>query len=376
MRPPDGGRWLPNCQGSAVEPSAPAVNTERKEPMKAAVYRGPGQLVVEDVPEPVCDAAGAVVEVEACAICGTDRKVVTVGNPKFKPPQVLGHEFVGRIVEVGRAADGAKVGERVTMATTIGCLQCRYCRSGRTNLCAAPTPISSHYPGAFARYVAIPPKGVAGGFLIPCPADVAAPAACLTEPLSCVLNGQQIAGVAFGKSVVIIGSGPIGCLHVYAARAAGATEVYLTGTNAWRNARAREMPVDEVIDARAEDWMARVTALTRDGADICIVTASRPEPQVQALEVVRKGGTVNLFASLPSETAMLTLNSRTIHYREISVTGVSDSTAEHARLAMKMIAAGRVDARRLVTHELPLDRIAEGIELMKSGECLKVVVFP
>jgi L-iditol 2-dehydrogenase len=175
--------------------------------MRAAVYYGPGDIRVEDRPEPAPAVDNLIVQVRGCCVCGTDLKLATIGNPRCHPPRIIGHEMVGQIVHVGGEVRGFALGDRVTLATTIACGNCLYCARGLGNLCPNAKPISYDYDGAFAPYLAIPPLALAGGNVIRVPDGVPDDAAALSEPLSCALNAQQIAGVKYAVAAIGIGSG-------------------------------------------------------------------------------------------------------------------------------------------------------------------------
>jgi L-iditol 2-dehydrogenase len=345
--------------------------------MRAAIYRGIGELVLEEIPAPSADPGGLVIAVEACAICGTDVKALMIGNPRMKPPLVLGHELVGRVVEVGQGTEGFAISERVTMATTIPCGRCELCQRGLPNLCNQARCIGTNYDGAYAELMAIPSSAVERGNVFKVPDSVDSEAAALTEPLSCVINAQLISGVGQGKSVVVVGAGPLGALHVQVARAYGAGPVFITQRSEPRLSMARQLGADAVIDATSEEAIAAVRRLTGGrGADVVIVAAPNAEAQERALEMAAKGGVVNLFASLPREAPYLRLNSRLIHYNQISLTGASDSAAQHVRMALDLLARGQINAKAIITHRFPLEEIYQGFEVMKRKEGLKVVIRP
>ncbi len=345
--------------------------------MKAAVFEGLERLTVQEVAAPPLEPGGLMVKIEACAICGSDLKTLRLGNPRFEPPQIIGHEFVGTVIEVGQGAEGFNVGERVTMATSISCGRCDLCHRGLGNLCSNMVRISADFPGAFAQLMPIPAIAVRRGNVLKVPDSLSNQAGALAEPLSCVINSQQIAGVGAGHTVVVIGAGPMGIMQAEAAKAHGATRVIITQRSHPRLEMAKGFDVDAVIDAKNEDAVARVLELSGGlGADVVMVTAPSRQAQEQALEMTRKSGVVNLFASLPRDEAYLSLNSRLIHYGQIAVTGASDSAPQHVELALKFLDAGQINTEKLITHRLPLDGIRDGFKAMRDKVSLKVVVCP
>jgi L-iditol 2-dehydrogenase len=223
----------------------------------------------------------------------------------------------------------------------------------------------------------IPALALANGHVIPVPQGVPAAQAALAEPLSCAVNSLENCQIAAGDTVVVLGAGPMGLMNVCVARGLGAGRVILSEVSPRRLAQARKFDVDVLVNPLQEDLPAIVKDATGGlGADVVIVAAPAAPPQELALQLVRKRGTVCLFASLPVGGEMLSLNSRLVHYGELRLVGTSDSTPAHVRKAVELIARGAVPAAMLVSHVLPLDGIFTAYELMQSGEALRVVLEP
>lgn len=345
--------------------------------MKAAVYHAPGDIRVEDRPEPRPAPDNLVVRVRCCAICGTDIKIATIGNPRCHPPRIIGHEMVGDVVHVGSDVTGFAVGDRITLATTLACGSCDYCRLGLGNMCPNAKPISYDFDGAFAELLAVPPMALAGGNAVKVPDNVPDEHAALAEPLSCVINAQEIAGVKAGDRVLVLGGGPLGALHAAVAVALGAAHVMIVQRSEPRLSMLRKIAGIHVIDGGQEDVVEVVRERTSNlGADVVIVCAPNREAQERSINYARKGGAVSLFASLPKGDSDITLDSRAIHYGELRVTGASDSRPEHVVRALELMASGKLDLSQMITHRLPLSDIHQGFELMKSKQSLKVMVYP
>ena len=345
--------------------------------MKAAVYYAPGDIRVEERPEPAPTTDNLIVQVRACAICGTDLKLATIGNPRCHPPRIIGHEMVGEIVHAGADVPWFAPGERITLATTVACGNCPYCDRGLGNMCPNAKPISYDFDGAFAQYVAIPPMALAGGNVIKLPEAVPDDAAALSEPLSCAINAQELAGLKASDRVLIVGGGPLGALHAEVAKALGAADVMVVQRSEPRLSLLRRLRDVHVIDGAAEDVAMVVKERTEGlGADVVIVCAPSREAQEQAIGLARKGGAISLFASLPKGASDITLDSRIIHYGELRVVGASDSRPEHVTRAVQMMAAGKIDWERLITHRLPLAEIHAGLKLMQEKQSLKVLIYP
>ena len=345
--------------------------------MKSAVYYAPGDIRIEERPEPKRERSDVVARVRCCAICGTDLKLATVGNPRCQPPRIIGHEMVGEVVHAGEDVDILAVGDRITLATTIACGNCPYCSLGLGNMCPGATPISYSYDGAFAELLGIPPAALLGGNVISVPDCVDDESAALAEPLSCAINAQQLAGVRSGDKVLIIGGGPLGALHAVLAKSYGASEVMVVQRSEPRLSLLQKLKGITVIDGAHEDVGRAVSERTSSlGADVVIICAPSREAQEESLRLARKGGSISLFASLPKDDADITLDSRMIHYNELRLVGASDSRPEHVRQAIALMAEGRLDLKPIITHRVSLDNLWDGLQLMMNKQSLKVMVYP
>jgi L-iditol 2-dehydrogenase len=349
--------------------------------MLAVVYTNNDKLELQDMPDPICAPDGLLCRVESTAICGSDVKMFNAPDARVTPPQIVGHEFCATVIEVGSDLESRgcdfKVGDRVAMATTLGCMACEYCWAGQTNLCANVMPVSRAFPGAFASHIPISWEGLRGGNTIKIPENLPDDGACLAEPLSCAVNAQQLAGVSAGQTVVVIGGGPLGALNAELARANGATKVYVTQRSKMRQELLANLRIDGVIDAGSDDPVEEVKRLTDGlGADVVIVTAPDAGAQESALLMARKGGMVNLFSGLPRGGSEVRVDSRLVHYGEISITGGSDSTARHVQIAVDMLAGGNIEWEKIVTHRFPLSEFFDAMQIMTDRSGLKVVVKP
>jgi len=345
--------------------------------MKAAIYYGPADIRVEDRSEPVPAEDNLLVEIRCCAICGTDLKLATIGNPRCHPPRIIGHELVGHLTHVGSQVDGFVMGERVTLATTIACNNCAYCALGLGNVCPNAKPISYDFDGGFAEMLEIPPVAIAGGNVIKVPDCVPDEAAALSEPLSCAINAQELAGVKTGDNVVVLGGGPLGALHAELAKALGAAKVMLVQRSEPRLSLLRQLKDVLVINSAKEEVEAVVKAETGGlGADVVVVGAPTREAHESSIKLARKGGAISLFASLPSGASEITLDSRVIHYGELHIVGASDSRPEHVSKAVQLMADGKIDTSAIITHRVSLENIHEGLGLMKNKQSMKVLVYP
>lgn len=345
--------------------------------MKAVVYHAPGDIRVETVPVPSCGEDELRVKIDACAVCGTDLKTYLHGNPRIKAPMVMGHEFTGLIETVGERVAGFAVGERIVMATSVSCGKCAYCKRGWPNLCADLVPMGFSYPGGMAEYTTIPARAIANGHVVKVPEGVAAEHAALAEPLSCTVNACENCHIGQGDTVLVIGAGPMGIMNACMAREFGAAKLIVAEINDTRLAMCEPFGFDRLVNPATEDLADVVMAETDGiGADVAIVAAPAAPPQEGAPLLVRKRGTVCLFASLPKGKSTISVDSRPIHYGELRIVGTSDSTPAHVARAVQLLSGGSIPADQLASHVLGLDDLFKAYELMQSGESLRVVLKP
>lgn len=349
--------------------SAAAVGGDR------VVYRAPKDVVIERSAEPPALRDGEVlVRVEACAICGTDVKAFHKGNPRIRPPQTMGHEFAGTVESACDGTGVPKPGARVVMATTIGCGECRYCRAGRSNLCRSAEAIGFHYPGGMAPWLAIPERAVRLGHLVEV-GELETGVAVLAEPLSCVVNGLSRLPWVEIRNVLVLGLGPLGFLHALTLRARGVERVVCSEYPGARADLARELGFNEVVSP--EEMDGRYLELSgQEGFDLVIVAAPNNTALAKSPTYARKGGYVSFFASLAQGEEMLAVNSRTIHYGELTVYGTSDSTPAHVREAVSLLQRETGAFARLVTHRLPNRRFHQAMDEIAAGRAVKVVLIP
>lgn len=350
--------------------------------MKASVFKGPGNFTVEEVPTPQISEGEVLLRVLACGLCGTDVKVFTNGHRAVTPPRITGHEIVGEVLESKSSAAGVASGDRVLVVAPVGCMKCEFCLKGEQNIC--PQVVNDVHAfgytmdGGFAEYLRIPKEAADQGVLIPIPkTNLPATAFAVCEPLSAVINGQEKLRIGSHDTVVVIGAGPIGCMHVYLAHAKGAKRIIFADSNAERLALASGTPTDVFIDNSKEDLVARVMQETEGrGADVVIIAAPAPSLQADAIQMAAIKGRVSFFAGLAKGTPSPLIDTNAIHYREIEVYGAFGANPRHYREALQAVLDGSVDAARLITHTIPLADIAEAVRIAQSGKSVKVVVVP
>lgn len=342
--------------------------------MKAAFFEGPGKIVIRETPDPVCPPGGLLTKVEACAICGTDLRAFEFGS-RHKG-RITGHEIVATVVEVGEGVTGFRVGDRVADCP-VTCGMCRYCRAGSNNLCLQRGKIGGWPQGGFAELRAVLPSAVEGGFVVKIPGHIPPEQATLIEPLACVVNGNEKLDFEQGCSVAVLGSGPIGILHLILAKRRGAGRVIMVDLLDARLEQAAAFGADNVVNGAKTDPVEEILRLTGGGGvDIAIVACVSAKAQAQALEMAARMGQVLMFAGLPDTSPTATLNTNLIHYHELRVVGARSSVKRQWDEALELILSKQVDASRIVTHTVPLEGIQDGFALIKSGKSLKVAVIP
>jgi len=348
--------------------------------MRAAVLEEVNKIVVKDIPTPRCDPRSILIKVNSCAICGTDVRIFSYGQKNVEMPFIIGHEVAGIVAEIGKEikknSKDLKEGERVVIFPAISCGECDFCQRGLYNLCSYKQSVGYTIPGGFAEFLLLP--GFAIRNLIRIPEKVSFDEASLTEPLACCINGQRFLEISPGDTVVVIGAGPIGCMHSQLAKCYGATKIILIDLLESKLNLARDIDPQLIfVNSSKENPVRRVLEETTGrGAEKVIVACSSGRAQQEALEMASKGGRVLFFAGLPENNSFVNLNSNLIHYKELSIFGSFASMFWENKLALNLIESGQVKAKEMISHTFPLSQIVEGINLVKEGKALKVVITP
>jgi len=346
--------------------------------MKAVRFHGPGDVRFEDVPEPFAGPGEVKLRVRNCSTCGTDVKIFRFGHHHIVPPRTMGHEIAGEVTEVGAGVDDWMAGDPAQVIAAIPCGQCAECRRGSMSVCPNQESMGYHYDGGFAEYLVVPAKVLAVGGLNRIPDGVSFEEASIAEPLACVLNGQNLARVGSGDDVVVVGSGPIGCLHVRLARARGASRVFLVELNRERLDRAAALvEPDAAICAAGADPVDEIAKLTDGrGADVVVTAAASGAAQEQAVRMAARQGRISFFGGLPKDAPIIALDANLVHYRELTIVGANGSSPADNAEALGLIAAGTVPVADLVTHRLPLDAALTAFDLVADGRAIKVTIEP
>ena len=339
--------------------------------MRTAVYYNNRDVRVEARPVPQVCAGEILVKVMTSGICGSD---VMEWYRIKKAPLVLGHEIAGDIAAVGEGVTRYKPGDRVFVSHHIPCNTCRYCLRGYHTACE--TLHSTNYdPGGFAEYIRIPRLNVDRGVFV-LPDEISYDAGVFVEPLACVVRGQRVADLQPGQSVLILGSGISGVLHLLLAKSLGAGRIAATDVSPFRLDMARQFGADGVFDAR-EDVPSCLREVN-DGrlADLVIVCTGALSAFRQALQSVDRGGTILCFATTePGVDLPVPLNE--FWRNEIKLVPSYGNSPLDATVAIELIRSGRVPVERMITHRLPLEQTGLGFHLVaEGGDSMKVVIEP
>jgi L-iditol 2-dehydrogenase len=339
---------------------------------RVAMYYSNRDVRLEELPLPRVGPGEMLVRVEASGICGSD---LMEWYRKDKVPLVLGHEIAGVVAEVGAGVTSFAMGDRVVATHHVPCNTCAHCLRGNHTVCE--TLRRTHFdPGGFCEYVRLEPAHIDRGVL-KLPDEVTLEEATFVEPLGCALRAQRRAGLLPGRSVLVIGSGIAGLLHVQAARAAGASPIVAVDVRESRLELAKRLGADATIPATA-DVPARLRALNGGRlADLVIVCAGAAAAIEQGLKAVERGGTVVLFA--PTEAgATIPISVNDVFWRtDVTLTTSYAAGLEDLAQALELIRGRRVDVAGMITHRVSLAETGRGFALLLDGrEAVKVIVEP
>lgn len=346
--------------------------------MKAAIIKSPGVIRVEEVPTPTCAEGEVLLKIEACALCGTDQRVLK--GEKHVDVDIVGHEIVGTVEAVGDSVTGIGLGERYAVQTVIGCGTCPMCKVHRENLCENGfDAIGYQWNGGFAEYMIMPKRGVDQGCLIPIGRDMSAEVGSLLEPLSCCINGMRCIPMEEAEHVVVFGGGIIGVLNGLVAKARSAKKVTVMDVSQARlDLLARlGLPFDNLVNSAQNDpvdWVRQNT--DGRGADAVVVAASVKSLVATGLKMLARSGHLSIFAGMPKSDPVDMIDLNLIHYPELHVHGANSSVMRDYIEARDMLESGRIDGARLVTHRFSLNDFNTAVATQgnPASGALKVVV--
>ncbi|MFC1807892.1 zinc-dependent dehydrogenase [Candidatus Omnitrophota bacterium] len=340
--------------------------------MKVAMYYSNKDVRLEDMPMPNIGKGEILMRIHATGLCGTD---VVEWYRADKVPLVLGHEVAGEIASVGAGVDGFKEGDRISASHHVPCGECRYCLDGHETVCETLRS-TKFYPGGFGEYVRLPAINVTKG-IYALPENVSYEEATFIEPLACVLRGQRLAGVTKDKSVLVIGSGISGALHIKLAKANGASKVIATDISDYRMQKAKEYGSDVVVLATEDVPESVCKANGGRLADIVILCTGAKSALMQALNSVDRGGAILFFAATEKDlTIPLPVNDVFWRNEITLISSYAGSPKDHKE-ALELIASGKIKVADMITHRLSLAQAQEGFKLVAAAnESMKVIIEP
>ena len=324
--------------------------------MKAAVLVAPGQFDVRAVPLPSVGADDVLIRIERCGICGTDVHIFNGHYAAESLPLIPGHELAGTIAEVGSAVSGLTVGQRAVVDINLACGHCFYCRRNELLNCASISQIGIGQDGAFAEYISVPQRQV-----IPVPPDMPFEAMALVEPVACVVRATKKARVEIGQSVVVLGAGPIGNIHIQLLRLAGAAPVIVLEADPVRAQLALSCGADAVC-ADARELADTVSDMTDGrGADVVVECVGVPELYRLAFETIRPGGHVSAFG-LAGEGQTHALPLLETVLKENSLKGSVAGMGQDMHDAVTLLRHGRLQTGAFTGGTLEIDRIQSAFD--------------
>ncbi len=339
--------------------------------MRVAMYYNNRDVRLEEMPVPKIGPGELLVKVIASGICGSD---VMEWYRIKKAPLVLGHEIAGEIVEAGKGVEGFGIGDRVFVSHHVPCGECHYCLNGNETVCETLRNTNFN-PGGFAEYIRVPQINVLKG-TFHLPEKMSYDEGAFIEPLACVVRGQRRAGMKAGKSVLIIGGGLSGILHLQLARHSGAECVVVTDIVEYRFEAARRFGADAAIHA-GEDVRARLREINEGRlADLVIICAGAEQAVLQGLHSVERGGTILLFAPPAPEATF------PMAFYEMWRDGITFTTSYAGgpidiAEAIRLIGSQNINVRDMITHRLGLAETGLGFQITaKAQDSLKVIVEP
>jgi L-iditol 2-dehydrogenase len=340
--------------------------------VRVGMYYSNNDVRVEEMPVPQIGAGELLIRIEASGICGSD---VMEWYRRDKVPLVLGHEIGGEVVEVGEGVRRYKKGDRVSASHHVPCNTCRYCLKGHYTVCE--TLRRTHFdPGGFAEYVRLPAINVDRGVYL-LPDEVSYEEATFIEPVACVFRSLKMVRFQPGQTVLVIGSGIAGLLHVQLAKALGAGRIVATDIVERRLEAARQLGADVVLHAR--EVVPSQLRKVNDGslADLVLVCAGARSAQIQGMESAERGGTVLFFAPTdPGVTVPLSINNLFFRNDITLTTSYAGSPGDHVE-ALELIRLPRLRVKEMISHRFGLAEIGEAFRLVaEATDSIKVIIEP
>jgi threonine dehydrogenase-like Zn-dependent dehydrogenase len=346
--------------------------------VKAAVFKGPGNLTLDERDIPAIRDEEVLVKVHAAAICGTDLKIHRGGHFRVGEGDtvVLGHELAGEIVKIGSHVSGWSVGQRVSVVPNIGCGKCDMCRRGLNNMCPDYDAFGINIDGGFQQYMVVTAAALYGGNLFEIPKTMDYEAATLVEPLSCCFNGWKDLHVTPEDRVLVLGTGPIAGFFLQLAKAYGARQVIVVGRRDSRLEEIAGLGATDTVNSSTVDVVDEVMRLTGGaGVDVALTCAPAPELQVQAIAILARYGRMNFFSGLNKGTKV-EIDTNKVHYWGLKLLGSTGSSVEDYARSLRLVESGQIDVTQVVTHRFAMNKAVDAFDHALAGKGMKTLVLP
>ena len=340
--------------------------------MRVAMYYNNRDVRIEEMPRPKIASNELLFKVMACGICGSD---VLEWYRVKKAPLVLGHEACGEIIEVGSEIKKYKPGDRVFVSHHVPCNKCRYCLSGNHTVCET-LHTTNFFPGGFSEYVRVPAINIENGGVFLLPKEISFEEGTFIEPLACVIRGQRMLGLKKEETLLILGAGISGLLHLLVARAKGIKRIIVTDVNAYRLKAAEELGADAVLNAES-DVQSELRRMNENRlADTVIISTGAYPAFLQALKCVDRAGAIMCFASTdPQVTLPVPVNE--FWRQSIKIMHSYGNSPQDAVEAIELMRSGKIPLKKMITHCLSLEETDLGFRLVaEAKDCIKVIIQP
>ncbi|GAB4419075.1 MAG: alcohol dehydrogenase catalytic domain-containing protein [Thermodesulfovibrionales bacterium] len=338
--------------------------------MLAAILVEPNRIEIQEIETPKPSKGEVLVKIKTALTCGTDLKAFLRGHPMIPMPGPFGHEFSGIISDVGRGVKGFKAGDEIMAVHSAPCLKCRYCRKKLYNLCE--NIMNTKVLGAFAEYILLPSNIVKQNLFYK-PESLSFEDAAFLEPLSCVVHGMREINIRRGDKVLIIGTGPIGLLHLPLTKLKGA-EVIITGLELERLVIAKGLGADAAIEP--SELVNAVKEFTGGiGVDLVFECTGHLDVWEKSVNYVRRGGTVVLFGGVKTGT-VVTYDTCRLHYDEITLKGVFHFTQKDVKEAYELLSGTTINVSPMISGHYPLNELHIALDRLSRGEGIKYAIVP
>jgi L-iditol 2-dehydrogenase len=339
--------------------------------MRVAVYYNNKDVRIEEMPVPEINEDEILIKIVASGICGSD---VLEWYRIKKAPIVLGHEIAGTVHKAGKNVKNFKIGDRATATHHVPCMKCHYCRNGHHTACETLHKTNFH-PGGFAEYVRIPKMNVELGTL-KLPDNVSFDEGTFVEPLGTVVRAQRLANLKENQTLLVVGSGVSGLMHIKLAKANGIKKIITVDINEYRLDAAKRFGADFVFDAR-EDILEKLKEANEGRlADLVIVCTGVLSAAKQALQCIDKGGTI-LFFAVPRPDEIFDIPINDFWRNEVKIMTSYAAAPDDLKESLQLMASGKINMKDMVTHKLKFDEIQKGFNLVaEAKDSLKVIVEP